>query len=108
VRGEPRKDRGLLLEGQVVVDRHRRCPRRPAFLFDRVAEPHQLAVVLDRQRAEHQRVDDAENRGVGTDPQSQRKDRHHGKAGAAAHRSEGESQVFSELIHFEVSLQIRL
>jgi hypothetical protein len=48
---------------------------------------HQLLGVLDRQRAQHQRVDQAENRGVRPDSERKRKQRNQRDPGAAQHRA---------------------
>ena len=65
----------------------------------RLPDHGQRADVPHRRRAQQDRVDDAENRGVGANPECHRQQRDHGKAGVADEHADGVAKVLSHGWH---------
>jgi hypothetical protein len=61
-----------------------------------VEEFHQLLGIAHGQQAQHQRLDKAENSGIGADSEPEREERNGGESGRAPHHAQGVAKVLGE------------
>jgi hypothetical protein len=83
---------GLIAKSLVVFPRIA-VGRRLSRIRILAEELDELTRIPHRQRAEHQGVDQAEDRGVGADTEGEGEDRHRGEAGRAAHHAYGVPKI---------------
>ena len=70
-----------------------------------LAQVHQLIAVAMRQRLQQHAVDDAEDRRVGADPQSQRQHERQGVARRMRQAAQGKTEVSPKSAHHGLDLQ---
>ncbi len=87
----------LVLVAHVLEVRHREA--HLGHLLGPLGEEDQAIGLGVRERAQQDRVDHAEDRGVGADPQCERRDRDEREAGRLPQRADREADVAPELFH---------
>ena len=97
MRGEPFEGLGLLLDIEKV--RIGRREMREFFGLARV-DLHEATRVLDGKLLEKDRVHDAEDGRIQSDPEGERKRRHEGKAWLTDERPQRVSNIACEILHF--------
>ena len=109
IAGHSGKSRILLRVIQKVWIRDRRCSNESGIGS---VDPHESVRMPDRQRTQNQRVDDAEDRSIGPDAESNCEKRNNGKCRIFHEHSQSEFQVgdhrFSFMIQPSRSCTIRL
>ena len=94
-RGHPREDAVLALPIE-KISRRRRVLREPEMGL-LVPHHHELVRVLERQRAQQDGIDHAEDRGVRSDPERERGDRHNREAGVLGQRPQTVADILQKL-----------
>ncbi|PYQ99584.1 MAG: hypothetical protein DMF96_06480 [Acidobacteria bacterium] len=96
---------GLIAKSLVVLPRVG-VGRRLGRIRILAEELDEFARIPHRQRAEHQGVDQAENRSVRADAEGEREDGDGGEAGRAAHHAEGIAEILHGVTNTNVLVQV--
>jgi hypothetical protein len=76
-------------------------------LISGIAHDHELLGMRHRKRAQHERVDQREDRRIGADAERQGKDRHACKYRGLGQRTESKAQIGDEVSHVLYTVLLR-